>query len=475
MRAFLVLVVVALPAFAQPKEALPVTKMTLRAAAAPTPALRYELLPGYRDKVSGNAALSYHRAMLLKGENREVDPNAAAMRDQRLDEMASGPLKDIKVKELRSYLSIYRLVFRELENGARRDHCDWDLEKRIDSEGIGVLLPEVQRTRELARLLSLRCRMHMAEGKLDEALRDVQIGFALARHVGDGPTLIQSLVGMAIVNIFAQRLEQIIELPKSPNLYWSLTALPRPMFDMRKPLEGEMRSLEGTLPMLRDLDKGPLTVEQAQKMLDQWNGSMAEFMGGGERFPSRFMLAGVVAMQHPSARKSLQAMGKSEAEIAAMPAAQVVLLESVLKFKGMRDEMFIWCNVPYPEARQGLAKAHEKIRRIRADGVGDVFLAGLMSILPAVDEVHFATARNERRIAQIRTVEALRLHAAETGGFPDKLADITIVPLPIDPLTNKPIEYERTADGKALLNGPPPKDEAAHLGNAFKYELTLQK
>ncbi len=60
-----------------------------------------------------------------------------------------------------------------------------------------MLLPEIQKMRELARMLKLRCRLHIAEGKLDEALHDVQIGFTMGRHVGEGPTLIQSLVGMA--------------------------------------------------------------------------------------------------------------------------------------------------------------------------------------------------------------------------------------------------------------------------------------
>src|SRR4029077_20123112 len=138
-----------------------------------------------------------------------------------------------------------------------RDRCDWDLDRRIDAEGIGVLLPEVQKLRELARLLSLRCRLYLVEGKIDAALRDVQTGFALSRHAGNGSTLIQSLVGMAIFQVFANRLEQIIATPKSPNMYWALTALPRPLFDMRHALEGEMRSLEGTLPMLRELDKRP--------------------------------------------------------------------------------------------------------------------------------------------------------------------------------------------------------------------------
>jgi hypothetical protein len=42
-----------------------------------------------------------------------------------------------------------------------------------------------------------------------------------------------------------------------------------------------------------------------------------------------------------------------------MPAGQVVLLDALIRFKSMRDEMFIWFNMPYPETRQGLAKADE--------------------------------------------------------------------------------------------------------------------
>jgi len=244
---------------------------------------------------------------------------------------------------------------------------------------------------------------------------------------------------------------------------------------MRRALEGEMRSLEGTLPMLRDLDKGPISPEQAQKLLDHWALSLGQITGGNEWAPSRFALAGLVALHHPNARKSLMGLGKSEAEVSTMPAAQVVLLDSLIRFKGMRDEMFIWFNVPYPEARHGLKKAEEKFRRLRSEGTADIFQGGMLMMLPAVEKVHFAAIRTERRIATLRTIEALRLHASETGGFPERLVDINLVPVPDDPLTSRPFEYHLSKEGKATLSGPPPKGEQAHLSNAFIYELTLQK
>ena len=35
------------------------------------------------------------------------------------------------------------------------------------------------------------------------------------------------------------RVEELIQAPGSPNLYWALTDLPRPLLDLRKALQGE--------------------------------------------------------------------------------------------------------------------------------------------------------------------------------------------------------------------------------------------
>ena len=58
----------------------------------------------------------------------------------------------------------------------------------------------------------------------------------------------------------------------------------------------------------------------------------------------------------------------------------------------------------------------------------------------------------EQRIALLRHVEALRLHAAEHDGkLPVSLSEVA-VPLPDDPVIGKPFRYEVAGD-----DGPSPR------------------
>jgi hypothetical protein len=104
----------------------------------------------------------------------------------------------------------------------------------------------------------------------------------------------------------------------------------------------------------------------------------------------------------------------------------------------------------------------------------DVFGIPLVLMTAAFDKVFYAHVRFERRLAALRAVEALRLHAAANGGkWPAKLEEVKAVAVPDDPATDRPFEYERKSD-TAVLSGPPPKGQAPTRINALRYELTLR-
>ena len=117
----------------------------------------------------------------------------------------------------------------------------------------------------------------------------------------------------------------------------------------------------------------------------------------------------------------------------------------VANYRDMRDDVFKLSYLPYRQARP-LAVAVEQQQKPQVTGP----LAILNELQPSVAACLTAQVRLDRRIAAIRTIEAIRLHAAaHDGQLPESLDQITEVPIPDDPATGKPFEYHR--EGAAAL------------------------
>ena len=92
----------------------------------------------------------------------------------------------------------------------------------------------------------------------------------------------------------------------------------------------------------------------------------------------------------------------------------------------------------------------------------------IASALPAhYEQILQAAARAEQWKKLWQTVEALRMTAAGNGGeLPDSLDQLN-VPAPIDPVTNRPFEYELN-EGIATLKG-------GRLRTSWEIKLELAK
>ncbi len=442
-------------------------------AAAPTPSLKYELLPRLRDRVSGNAALDYHRAYSLR-PSWPRDPKEAAKLSETLIAWEDAPIEKLPVVEMKKYLAGYSQLFRMLDSAAKADRCDWEMTNKLSVNNIDLLLPEVQTFRELARFQRMRVRVDLAENDFDAAVRHIQTGLRLGKDVGEGSTLIQSLVGIAIASIALRSVEEFIERPNSPNLYWALTTLPRPLIDPRPALEGESQLFDKLFPNAKLLEKGSVSTERANVLLEEMltafqtmgNEDMKVGAGG-------FGLAGYVALNAPGARKQLVEMGWDAATVEKMPPAQVIGLRAIVAYRTMTDDQTKCFSLPYPEAKAELAKVRVRADKLKKDS-GDAIVAVFGQTLPAVEKVYEAHARLNRRVTALRVVEAIRLHAATNNGkLPKSLADIKIVPVPEDPYTQKPFEYT-VKDNSFTLTGLPPTGEKPSLNNHLRYEISLR-
>src|SRR5207248_9728666 len=70
---------------------------------------------------------------------------------------------------------------------ARLDTCDWEVLRRVQTDGLDMMLPELGPFKILAISLQVRFRIEIANGNFDDAVRTAKTMIAFARHLGEYP------------------------------------------------------------------------------------------------------------------------------------------------------------------------------------------------------------------------------------------------------------------------------------------------
>jgi hypothetical protein len=457
--------------------------IVLRPSAEPIPALKYRLLPERGSLVPGNAAVFYHRAIEMLEEARQ-----AARRDKQpgnpltTEELASGewmncPLESIPLERARQWLDTHRGALVETKLGAQRQTCNWEFDLR--SEGVEMLLPEIQKMRSLIWLVALKTRLAVREHKLDEAIDWLQIGYAMARHVSEGPFLLQGLVGVSLSGVMAKPLEDLIQAPGAPNLFWALAHRPRPFIDLATAAESERFLLEREIPQLRELDSEPWSQEKARAFTEEMRNKLFRLAGyvarshadsgssGVEEWSSKLGLAALVAQAYPEAKVALVAQGRSLAQVEAMPVVQVAALHTFQMYQQVRDEEFKWVRLPYYQAFKGMNRSFSRGNLV----VRTKPLLRLFTLLtPGITSILMAQVMVDRRLDAMQCIEAIRIYGAAHGKLPAGLEDISEAPVPVDVATGLPFGY-RVQGNHAVLSAPSPPGRPDIPQYTIKYEL----
>jgi hypothetical protein len=437
-------------------------------AAAPIPNLKYRLYPLSTERKDGNAVPIY-----LRFAHERIDARKKELREKP-EEWNKLPLEKLPLAEVKQFLDSYKYNFRQLEFGARRKTADWNY--TLDYEDlIGLLLPDIQEMRMQAPLLVLKARLEMAEGHYADAIHTLETGFSFSEQIGQGPFLIGSLVSIAVANQFADCALELMERPGAPNLYWALTVLPRPLVNLRHADEFEYGFLEMQFPDLADLDRA--------RTPEQWNAVLSRIRKEIERITeaekenpqtpkpkdgTRAIDPADKSPDLPAARKYLtDTAGLSAAHVEAMPPAQVLILYLSHFYHEQRDSFFKATYLPFAQAwplDQAALAQMKSLPDTEAARVARLFL-------PGIARVRLNEVRLERKLAALRAIEALRMHAAQSGQLPDKLEQVKVVPVPDDPGTGKTFGYDR--DGATVtLTSRIPGEDLDKTG--LRYRVTLR-
>jgi len=324
-----------------------------------------------------------------------------------------------------------------------------DGETAVAGTLISALLPSVQQARSFARVLTARAMWHTGEGRYAEAWQDLLTAHRLGRLIGQGPTLIEALVGIAINNIVAESdlafversrpdarlarkyLADLAALPALPNMADKIDLAERCMFlDLTQMLMREGVAELGQVVGSKNNFAGVLS-KLATSSID-WNITMQTGNAWYDRLTA--------AMRISDRQKRKLAFAKIDQDLKPLSG----------KAKGFT---------------QGLSLILAS-NKTRGKTMGEILVALL---LPAAANAQEAEDRAVQSQANLRVAIALAGYRAQHGSYPESLKQLApemLKQIPADLFAGKPLNYRRTPDGYLLYSiGPNEQDDGGRYYN----------
>lgn len=477
---------------------LTIIRMEVTPADEAVPAFKHRLKLSHHELLPGNSAQGYLRAYpeeisawKVWREFQSLDENDIYYQSKSpVSEVPWEKLESHKFESLRREVDIRSVAASLFDNhllpASRLRDCDWGLgaESLEGVELIQFLLPEFQSCRNFARMGSLLIRWAVYEQRYDDAIDYSRALYRIGADCGEEQFLVCGLIGVAITNLANQAVTDLIAAPNSPNLYWALTELPSPPVSMARAMRSELDIGPRLYPFLREDESGNRTPEQWNADWKRW----ARYVDDGAyiaqddedyEYPpvTRFlpMLTGLSGYSHAKSR--LIDWGRQPDEVERMSVGQALSIYSARVYRVLRDKHAKSYLTPYSQRNTRDNSVddldvydYERANSVLSDGENREIIPIAMAWLPALRAARSAEVRCARDLAALRVIEALRMHAARNEGrWPRSLDEVTCVPVPLNPATDKPFLYHR--DGKtAVLELP---DWEGFPGFSRRYEITI--
>ena len=305
-----------------------------------------------------------------------------------------------------------------------------------DGALIAVLLPGVQKSRDLARALASRAMWELAEGSQDDAWRDLMTMHRLGRLVGQGPTLIEYLVGVAIESIAIKGELLFLSETKSSA---KMLAMYRKQLDHLPPRASVADKLDSC--------ERVMFLDCAQRMARgqmKW-GEIANLAEGGDGSLVEKLAEGVI-MQSVDWDVVLKSANKWYDRLAAT-LRKPDYRERTAEVKQFNEDVKKLVEKSRaPQALQSLLGGKPAISQTMSDAL-------IALLLPAVQQVGLAEGRAIQRMRNMEIAFALAAYRAERDSYPDSLellAPKYMAEIPNDLLTGRSLKYSKTADGYLL-------------------------
>jgi type II secretory pathway pseudopilin PulG len=324
----------------------------------------------------------------------------------------------------------------QLVAASRRPRMYTPLLSEADATLVMTLLPVAQVSREAARALTARAMHRAGNGDIGGALDDLMACRRLASLAGQGFTLVESLVAIAIDHVGLDALAALLE-------HQMLTA------DHRRKIRDELAKLSPLRDLADTLDQGErfMYLDSVCWMSRDLAGSMEALQGMNE---SKGFIGGL-----------LETAAKSAIDWDLILKAGNAWYDRLVEVARIDDRK---------EQLRALTEFDDDVKRIGASAKsGRLLLRGLIApretvsrqmadvllalLSPAIEASINAERRNQANRALFDLGLALADHRDQHGSFPAKLEALApklIAKIPLDPMSGDPFLY-RPANGGYLL------------------------
>jgi hypothetical protein len=302
---------------------------------------------------------------------------------------------------------------------------------------IGVMLPGVQKCRDLAHALAARAMQRVGAGQFDEAWQDQLACHRLGRLVARGSSLIEALVGIAIDSMAARadlvylergrqtpkyildRLKELQQLPPIPPTADKMDLGARIVYlDLLRFIRRNgIRALE-------DLSGKPAKKPEAEDLKRVESIDWDPVLRTGNRWFDRI----TAALRIKDREDCDKALAAIEKDLKVLKAAAV------------------------PANFGKLVQGDDPLNKSVGKTIGDVFISLFM---PAYRQVHNAYERNEQEQRNLYLAFALAAYHSDNRRYPAKLDELApkyMSPIPDDLYSGKALIYRPLEKGYLLYS-----------------------
>ncbi|MGB2866591.1 MAG: hypothetical protein WBC05_24890 [Sedimentisphaerales bacterium] len=218
---------------------LPWIELTFSPAKATQDAQKYRLLPTTKEQTDTDAVPLYQKAIQSLPEDYQA---------KQFSDWRSLPPDQLPVEQVESALKKLKPTLDLVSRAARCKQCNWPFVK--PGQVSQQFMDDLSKYRQFAFILDVQAKLQIAQGRYDQARETLKTSLTMAKHLGDAPTLIQGMVGIAIAALNQSRIEQWIQ-SDTPSLYWALEDLPQPLVDVTKAINIETDNLKNYNILMR--------------------------------------------------------------------------------------------------------------------------------------------------------------------------------------------------------------------------------